>query len=497
MMASLLLSRILGLVREIVMAKMFGAGDAVDAFTLAFMVPDFLFFAIAGGALSSAFIPVFSEYLHTKREREAWHIFSSVASIMSAVVLTFIVLAWIFAEPFTRLLSGGIDEQLVPLIVEMTKILLPAQFAFFIGGLMFGTLYARQAFAIPGLGPNVYNLGFIFGMAWGALGGALIGNLIIPIYVMRGLGSPFKISFDTKHPGVRKVFVLMAPVVLGLSLPGVYDMITRYFGSFYHEGVNSWLKYGNVLMQAPLGVFGQSIAIAVFPALAQFYAQERMDMYRSQLSSTIRTVLYLTLPVCALFVVGAEPVVAAIYQAGEFNHQDVLAVASILRILALGIWAWCLHPVLMRGFFAVQTTILPIVLGTTTTALFVILILVLRPALGYHALPTASSISAVLLVIAMMVAVQTKVGTLDVKGILTTGGKSLLASLVFAMVTYGILLSPIGRIEGRGKLLAVLLLFLISVPGAWIYYFITKAMGMPETGTISRAMERVSKKFRR
>jgi putative peptidoglycan lipid II flippase len=508
MMISLLLSRVLGLVREIVMAHMFGVGAQVDAFTLAFMVPDFLFFAIAGGALSSAFIPVFSEYLHTKRESEAWHIFSSVATIMSAVVLGFITLSWVFAEPFTRLLSGGIPEELIPLIVEMTRILLPAQFAFFIGGLMFGTLYARQAFAIPGLGPNVYNLGLIFGavilggvlklgvvgMAWGALIGAIIGNLIIPLFVMRGLGSRYSVSFDVKHPGVKKVFQLMAPVVLGLSLPGVYDMITRYFGTFYHEGVNSALKYGNVLMQAPLGVFGQSLAIAVFPALAQFYAQERMDMYRSQLSSTIRTVLYLTMPVCALFVVGAEPVVAAIYQSGEFTHADVLAVSDILRILALGIWAWCLHPVLMRGFFAVQTTVLPIALGTSTTVLFVLLILALRPTMGYLALPTASSISAVFLVIAMMTAVQSKVGALDIKGILTTGGKSLVASLAFAAVTFGILISPLGRIEANGKLAAVFLLLLISVPGAWLYYFITKAMGMPESDTISRAMDRLAKR---
>ncbi len=508
MMISLLLSRILGLVRDIVMAGMFGAGAEMDAYTLAFMVPDFLFFAIAGGALSSAFIPVFSEYLHTKREREAWHIFSAVATIMSTVVLGFIALAWVFAEPFTRLLSGGKSEALMPLITEMTRILLPAQFAFFIGGLMFGTLYARQVFAVPGLGPNIYNIGIIFGaavlghyfdpgvvgMAWGALGGAIIGNLIIPFFVMRGLGSQFRVTFDLKHPGVRKVFVLMAPVVLGLSLPGVYDMITRYFGSFYHDGVNSWLRYANLLMQAPLGVFGQSLAIAVFPALAQFFAQERMDMYRNQLSSTIRTVLYLTLPVCALFIVGAEPIVTALYQHGLFNREDTLAVAEILRIFSFGIWAWCLQPVLMRGFFAIQTTVLPIVLGTATTLLFVALIFVLRPAMGYLALPTASSISAVFLVIVMMMAVQTKVGTLDIKGIYITGGKSLIASLAFAAVTYGILVSPLGQIEGQGKLMAVLLLFLISVPGAWLYYFITKAMGMPETDTLSRAMDRLAKR---
>jgi putative peptidoglycan lipid II flippase len=511
MMVSLLLSRILGLVRDMVMAGMFGAGKDVDAYTLAFMLPDFLFFAIAGGALSSAFIPVFSEYLHTKREREAWHIFSVVTTVMSTVVLAFIGIAFLFAEPFTRLLAGGKSEELMPLIVQMTRILLPAQFAFFIGGLMFGTLYARQVFAVPGLGPNIYNIGIILGasvlgrifhpgvvgMAWGALLGAVIGNLLIPLFVMRGMGSHFRPSFDLKHPGVKRVFILMAPVVLGLSLPGVYDMITRYFGTFYHDGVNSWLRYANLLMQAPLGVFGQSLAIAVFPALAQFYAQERMDMYRAQLSSTIRTVLYLTIPVSALFIVGAEPIVAALLQHGEFTHADTLQVAHLLRIFAFGIWAWCLQPVLMRGFFAVQSSVVPVIAGTLTTIIFVILVMGLRRVMDYSALPTASSISAVFLVILMLSLIQLKVGTLQMKGIATTFGKSLIGAAVFSGVTYAILASPLGHLEGRGKLMAVLLLGLISLPGAWLYYLVTKAMGMPETGTISRGMERFTAKLRR
>ncbi|HEY0868473.1 MAG TPA: murein biosynthesis integral membrane protein MurJ [Fimbriimonas sp.] len=510
MLVSLLLSRILGLVREMVISGMFGPGADVDAFTLAFSLPDVLFFAIAGGALSSAFIPVFSEYLHTEREREAWHIFSVVTTVMSTVVVLFIVIAWIFAEPMTRLLAQGKGEELMPLIVHMTRILLPAQFAFFIGGLMFGTLYSRQVFAVPGLGPNVYNLGIIFGaavlghffypgvvgMAWGALAGATVGNLLIPWVVMRKLGSRFTPSFDVRHPGVKKVFILMAPVVLGLSLPGVYDLITRYFGSYYHDGVNSWLRFANQLMQAPLGVFGQSLAIAIFPALAQFYAQQKMDMYRMQLSSTLRTVLYLTLPVCALFFVGAEPIVAALFQHGEFTRTDTLAVAQLLRIFALGIWAWCMHPVLMRGFFAVQSSVVPIVLGTVTTVVFVLLVLALQGSMGYQALPAASSISAVFLATIMMLAVQRKVGKLDLKGIGATFAKSLLGSLLFAGATFGILSTPLGNLEGRGKLVSVLLLFLISVPGAWLYYFVTKWMGMPETKYVARAMDRINRRTR-
>src|SRR5262245_27106858 len=164
MMLSLLLSRVLGLVRDAVITGKFGADGITTAYYQSFKIPDLLFFLIAGGALSSAFIPVFSEYLHTKRESEAWHIFSVVTTFMSILVIGFIVIAWIFAYPLSRyLIAPGTDAEFIPYIVQMSRVVLPAQFAFFVGGIMFGTLYANQRFSVPGLGPNIYNIGIIVG----------------------------------------------------------------------------------------------------------------------------------------------------------------------------------------------------------------------------------------------------------------------------------------------------------------------------------------------
>lgn len=508
MILLLFLSRVLGQIREMVIAGQFGANTNVDSYTLAFSVPDLLFFLIAGGALSSAFIPVFSEYLHTNREREAWQIFSSVATIMSAVVLTFIVLASVFAEPLMHLVAPGATGQTFRQAVEMSRILLPAQYAFFIGGLMFGTLYARQVFSVPGLGPNIYNIGIIlgavvishfvspgvYGMAWGALVGAVVGNLILPGLMMRKLGSHFKPSFSVAHPGVKKVFVLMLPVVLGLSLPGLYDLISRYYGSQYEAGVNSWLRYANILMQAPLGVFGQSLAIAVFPALSQFFAQGRMDLYREQISRTMRTVLYITIPISVLFFLASKPIVATIYEHGQFTASDTDRVAELLRWYAISIWAWCLHPVMMRGFFAVQKSVTPIVLGTGTTVVFIALTEVLRrTSLGYLALPIANAISALGLVTAMAFALSKQIDGLDWRPILTTAGKCALASIAFGGITYGVTMIPI---ETAGnKLGAIFLLLMCSLPGAWAYYFLTKRMGIAEADTVDRAMAKVTKRL--
>lgn len=506
MMLSLLLSRVLGIVRESVMAAKFGVGPETDAYVLAFQIPDLLFFLIAGGALSSAFIPVFSEYLHTGREKEAWKLFSVVVTVMSLAVGAFIVLASAFAEPLARLIAPGKSVELLPLIATMSKILLPAQFAFFIGGLMFGTLYARQRFAVPGLGPNVYNLGIIFGavvlssfvvpgvvgMAWGALIGAVVGNLVIPLVAMAGLGAQFRPSLDLKAPGVGKVFRLMLPVVLGLSLPGVYAMIMRGFGSYYPDGVNTALDWSNKLMQTPLGVFGQSLAIAAFPALSQFFAQGRMDMLRAQLEKTVRTVLFIALPASALMMALAPDIAAALFRYGKTDASEIPAIASSLQMFCIGIAAWCVHPVLMRAFFSIQKSVTPVVLGTATTAVFVALCFGLRATpLGFLALPLASSLAAILLAAAMLLAIRGEVGGLPLRGIASTALKATVASAAAGGLAWLASLWLPGSGEAGWAIARTVGIGLVA---AWAYVFAARAMKMPETEYFDRAMARVARR---
>lgn len=513
MVLSLFLSRVLGIVRDQAMVWTFGRGELTDAYRWAFQIPDLLFFLIAGGALSSAFIPVFSEYLHTDREREAWHIFSVVATVMSLVVAAFIVVAWVYAVPLTSVVAPGHSaDHLRSVIAEMSRIILPAQFAFFIGGLMFGTLYAKHMFAIPGLGPNVYNFGIIFGavaishfvspgivgMAWGALIGATVGNLLIPMAAMRRIGGSFRPSLDVRHPGVKRVFVLMLPVVLGLSLPGVYGLIMQRFSSFFVHGTATALDIANRLMQAPLGIFGQSLAIAVFPALSQFYAQKRMDLFQKQLAATLRTVIYITVPISVLMYFLAPEIVAALYQYGsKFGATDTDAVASCLRMFSFGIVAWCLHPVLMRGFFAVQSSVVPIAIGTGTTVLFWFLCVWLKDtSLGYLGLPLASAISAVCLAFAMLFSVSRKVGGIDLAGVFGTLGKSCVSALPLAVVVGGgQRLIPHGHGVGH-SLVAIGEIGLLGIAGAWAYYFASRGLGMPETTTFNQAIAKMNRRRR-
>ncbi len=506
MVASLLLSRVLGLVRDMVIANKFGAGPMTDAYTLAFQLPDLIFYLIAGGALSSAFIPVFSEYLHTNREKEAWQIFSSVATITTAAISALVLIAFIFAGPLIHLTASGAPAESVPLIVTMSRIVLPAQIAFFVGGLMIGTLYSLQRFAVPGLGPNIYNLGIIFGatvlstlfhpniigMACGALLGACVGSLVIPAWEMKRAGGHFKPSFSLEHPGVKRVFTLMIPVIFGLSLAGVYPIILRSFASHYVNGP-SYIYYSNLLMQAPIGILGQSLAIAVFPALSQFYAEKRMDLYRRQIASTMRTVIYLTLPISGFMALASLQVVRGLYEHGKFSADDATHVTMCLQFFCIGITAWCLHPVITRGFFAIQNSLVPTIVGTIVTGVFIGTIYALKStSLGLLSLPLASSLSAILLTVVLTAAIIPRIGGLDVGGILLTLLKSVIGTAFMLAVTWVVLLTPVGNMSASHRLIGLLIILLMAVPGMFVYLSFTKMMKMPEAAYLDRVLARIT-----
>ncbi|MBL8048080.1 MAG: murein biosynthesis integral membrane protein MurJ [Chthonomonas sp.] len=508
MMASLFLSRVLGIVREMIINWKFGQSAMTDAYRTAFQVPDFLFYLLSAGALSQAFIPVFSEYFHTDRPRDAWAVFSSVATICGTFILGFIVVCWVAAVPVAHYLAPNASPDQVQLIARMSRILVPTQFAFIVGGLLMGTLYARQVFSIPGLGPNIYNLGIIFGatllsqllvipvagMTWGALVGAYLGSLIIPLIVIRRMGMEFRPNFSLQHPGVRKVFRLMAPIIFGLSLPSVFPVITRYFGNYYATGTISALENMNQLMQAPLGIFGQSLAIAVLPALSQFFAEGNMDKYRDQLVSTVRTCIFLAAPFVAMFLVFSEPIVRMLFEHGRFTAADTARTAPAVAMAGIGIIGWCLQPVMMRGFFAVQRTLPPVLLGSTCTILYAT---TCYCAVRYQwpplALPLAGSICAILMSLAMIILIQKYVGALKLRPVAITLGKSLIASAIGGAFLFAVKSVMPAASSSGGRIGNALLTLFILICFGWVYYFAAKFLAMPETDYLSRALNRRNK----
>jgi putative peptidoglycan lipid II flippase len=505
------------MLRDTAMLAAFGVSIQTDAYRLAITIPDTLFMLVAGGGLSSAFIPVFSELLHTKREREAWKLFSVVITVCSLAVTALIAVAWFLAPWIAYLMTRNktnkagenISALLHPHVVEMGRILLPAQFAFLIGSVLLGTLYSRRQFLAPGLAPNVYNVGIIAGaivggmtplgiagMPWGGLIGAMIGNLLLPALFMARGGSHFRPSLDLKAEGVKKFFKLLAPVIFGFSLPSVVQLITNFYAANYSEGINTVLGLGNTLMQAPSGIFGQSLALAAFPVLAQFFANQRMDLYRDQITRTLRTVIYLGLPASALMFALAPEIVHLLYAYGKASADtDLGQVALALRTYSFSVFAWCLQPVLMRGFFSIHKTFVPVALSTGLTALFIILCeLSVRAHLPYLALAWFTNVCAILLVIVLYIGLEKAVGALDRKGLLATLLKSLAGSVAMGAAAYGaaFVARQVGASNHRLGEFAIFLV--VATCAAWIYYFVTRSLKMPETDYFDRALAKLNRR---
>ncbi|MCX8053882.1 MAG: murein biosynthesis integral membrane protein MurJ, partial [Armatimonadetes bacterium] len=303
MMAAILTSRLLGLIREMLIARQFGLTGLVSAYTVSFNLPDLLYFFLSSGALSGAFIPVFTERLHTGRNREAWEIFSIIACFMGLVLVSAILLSEVFTGPLVRYLAAPgytHDKDLFGLIVSLTRIILPCQLFFFLGGLMMGTLESRQDFRARAAGPVIYNLGIIFGvlvlsrwlsiagLAWGAMIGAFVGNIGYTFYCLRRAGFEFYPSLNLRHPGVKRVGALALPVILGLSLPQIDVIINRWFATFVSDIAPAALNFANRLMQVPLGVFAQAAGTAILPTLSAYAAKNAIDDLRNGISFGLR-----------------------------------------------------------------------------------------------------------------------------------------------------------------------------------------------------------------
>ena len=453
MMVAILASRLLGLVRDMLIARQFGQGGLVSAYTVSFNLPDLLYFFLSSGALSGAFIPVFTEYLQTGRKREAWQIFSIIACFMGLVLLAAVALSEMFTVPLVKTLAapGYVNNpKLLDAIIHLTRIILPCQLFFFLGGLMMGTLESRQKFSARAAGPVVYNLGIILGvvvlsrwfsiagLAWGALIGSFAGNVGYSFYCLRRAGFEFHPSLNLRHPGVKRVGALALPVILGLSLPQIDVIINRWFATYLSESAPAALNFANRLMQVPLGVFAQAAGTAILPTLAAYAAKNAIGDLRNAVSFGLRAVLAINIPASLFMVVLADPIVRTVYMSGKFTSADVGATSIALICYSVGIFAWAGQAIVARGFFAMQDTWTPILLGTAATIIFVPLNIVLMRVMGHGGLALATSIAAAIHLIALTAFLRRRLNGLEGREVLSSLAKVCLATLAMTVVLYGL-----------------------------------------------------------
>lgn len=509
MTVSMLLSRLLGMSRDSVMIAQFGYGLASDAYSIAVQIPDLIFMLIAGGGLSSAFMPAFSDFWHKGKQREAWRMFSVVITVTTLIVCSLVTIVWILTPWIVREFSGDKPAPVVASAIQITRILWPAQIAFIVGSILQATLFARRQFLAPALAPNIYNVGIILGaillprlfgfgieaMAWGGVVGAMLGALVIPSIAVATSGAHYRPSLDIHAEGVKSFFRLLLPVILGFSLPSVVGLLTQYFASeFPGIGVNTILRNSNNLMQAPLGIFGQALALAVFPVLAEYVAKNDMDRYRSQVTTTLRTVIFLGAMSGALMLALAPQISHLLYGWGKGRNDEASlgGVATCLRIYALAIPFWCMQPVLMRGFFSLHKTLKPMVIGTAVTGLFILLCLgAVRGNVSYLSVPWATNAAAIILAVVLFFALESDVGRLDRVAVVTTFAKSIVAAAAGGAVAY---VGSLFASSANSRLADAGMLFLFGLLGFWTFMGVGKLLKMPETAYLDRVLAKFSRK---
>ncbi|MBQ9359057.1 MAG: murein biosynthesis integral membrane protein MurJ [Abditibacteriota bacterium] len=454
MLLAILLSRILGLVREVIIASQFGQSGAVSAYTAAFNLPDLLYFFLSSGALSSAFIPVFTEYLQNGREKEAWQIFSIIGSFMGILLTVIILFAWIYARPLVTCLAvpgfSAKHPELVGLTVALTRIVLPCQLFFFMGGLMMGTLEARQNFDARSMCPIIYNLGIILGalllgrflgvkgLAAGTLLGAFAGNIVYTFISLKKAGFEYHFSLRLNHPGVVRVAILAIPVIFGLSLPQIDVIINKWFASWVSDVAPAALNYANRLMQVPIGIFAQAAGTAILPSLSTYAAKKEWDNLRSGIGHGLSTILIENIPMTVFMIIMADPIVRTVYMWRSFTAADVPITAFCLMLYSIGIFAWSGQAIVSRGFFAIQDTLSPVVIGTVTTIIFIPLNFIFIKLLGCGGLALATTTGIIIHFIILTLWLRKKTGGIDGGRILYTVKRILAATCVLAVLCAGI-----------------------------------------------------------
>jgi putative peptidoglycan lipid II flippase len=411
-----LLSRITGLLQLTVINALLPAEYAA-AYIAAFTLPDVVNYLVAGGAMSVTFIPIFTQLRHDAGgdNREAWRFFSTVATLMGVVLFAIVALCTHFAQPLVALTAPGLlepgKERTFEAAVQMTRVMLPAQLFFYLGGMVVGVLNAHKRFGASAFTSVVYNvvalaLGLVLwlamgeiGFAWGILVGAFCGNFLLPLGASllgpREERVRFRPSLDVRAPGVRLFFLNALPIMLGVSLPVIDQVVVRFFASSLEVDALRNLGTANRFMLAPLGIVAQAASVAAFPYLAADSAAQDWAKFSDFLRSGLRRLMFVTLPLTALLVLTAHPILR-LFAFANFSSADANATATVFALYCLGIFAWSGQQLAARGFYALQDTKTPTIIGSLLAILFFVPLcaLVVRLGWGANGLALATSIGA-------------------------------------------------------------------------------------------------------
>lgn len=443
--AAFLVSRVLGLCREIIIGSQFGTTRELDAYLAAFRIPDLIFQLIAGGALGSAFIPTFTGYLARGDRREAWRLGSAIANIVVVVLTACAALAAILAPQLVaHVVVPGFSPEEQALTVRLMRLMLISPIVFGLSGIVMGVLNSFQHFLLPALAPAVYNVSIItgaallapligiYGLVVGVVGGSFLHLLIqVPQLVRKGL--TYHLTLDITHPGVREVGRLMLPRVLGLATVQLNFLVSTFLASGLVEGSVAALNYAWMLMLLPQGIFAMAIATAAFPTFSELAARRRIGELRATLSETLRLILYLTIPASAGLIILREPLVQLLLQRGRFDPTSTEAVAWALQFYALGLFAHSALEIVTRAFYSLHDTRTPVIVGAAAMILNIILSLLLIGPLLHGGLALANSVATIIETVSLIFILRGRLGGVSARELLRSVTKTCVATVAMGV----------------------------------------------------------------
>ena len=445
-----LTSRILGLIRDIVVARL-GAGLATDAFYVAYRIPNLLRELLAEGSMSAGFIPVFTEYWTNRSREEAWKLACRVFTLLLAILLAVCIGGILLSPWIVRLIAPGFTEEggKLALTIDLTRIMFPYLLFIGLAALTMGVLNSIRAFGIPALAPAVDNfviivtifiLGWllkdpIYGIAIAVTAGGMVQFLFqVPALWKKGL--LFRLNFGFDDPGVRKIFGLILPTLLGLSVAQINLLVNTLLASTLAEGSVTFLYYGIRLIHFPLGIFAIALATAILPSLSTQAAKKDIDGLKESFSFGLRLVFFISFPAMIGLIFLRIPIVQLLFQHGDFNFQATQGTATAVLFYSLGLCAFAGVRIVIPVYYSLQDTRTPVKIAILSLLSNILLSLALMGPLRHGGLALATSLSSVLNLTLLIWILRRRIGPFGGNKILRSHMKVVLASIGIAAVCY-------------------------------------------------------------
>jgi putative peptidoglycan lipid II flippase len=448
-------SRILGLVRDQVLAFYFGAGDAMDAFRVAFRIPNLVRDLFAEGAMSAAFVPTFTRELTAEGRPRAWRLADSVITALVIVTGVLVMAAIVFAEPLVRLYAEGFEQ--VPGKIELTvylaRIMTPFLTLVALAAVLMGMLNALGHFFVPALSPAMFNVATIvitvglvpfadrIGVqpivlvAIATLVGGL-GQLLIQWRPLTKEGYRYRPTLDLKDPALGRVLLLMGPGTIGMAATQINVFVNTQFAANEGTGAISWLDYAFRVMYLPIGLFGVSIAAASTPALSRLAAQDNKAGMRTTVASAIGLMLALNIPATLGLIALAVPITSLIFERGEFTPADTAATARALQLYALGLIGYSIVRIVSPAFYALHRSRIPVIASAVSVAANVLLNMMLVRVMGFAGLALGTSLAAILNAVIQLLMLGRELGGIEARRVAVSFAKALLASMAMAAAAW-------------------------------------------------------------